>query len=81
LFCPPPPPHPPLFFPPPPPPLPQPLVDQLADGGRLLIPIGDREEQRLVVAHRKNGTIESRDVAPVRFVPLLGSHGWSTGEQ
>jgi protein-L-isoaspartate(D-aspartate) O-methyltransferase len=61
--------------------LPQPLVDQLADGGRLLIPIGDREEQKLVVAHRKNGTIESREVAPVRFVPLLGSHGWSTGEQ
>ena len=60
--------------------VPQPFVDQLAEGGRLLIPVGDREEQRLVVAHRKNGKIEQRDVAPVRFVPLLGSHGWGPDE-
>lgn len=57
--------------------IPQPLVDQLADGGRLLIPVGDREEQKLIVVERKNGQIEQRDIAPVRFVPLLGSHGWS----
>ena len=60
--------------------MPQPLLDQLAEGGRLLIPIGDREEQRLVVAQRKNGRIEQREVAPVRFVPLLGSHGWGPDE-
>lgn len=57
--------------------MPQPLLDQLADGGRLLIPIGDRDEQRLVLAERRNGHIELRDEAPVRFVPLLGSHGWT----
>jgi protein-L-isoaspartate(D-aspartate) O-methyltransferase len=56
--------------------IPQPLLDQLAEGGRLLIPIGDREEQRLVVAERKNGKIEMHDEAPVRFVPLIGHHGW-----
>ncbi|HEY4129251.1 MAG TPA: protein-L-isoaspartate(D-aspartate) O-methyltransferase [Gemmatimonadaceae bacterium] len=56
--------------------IPQPLLDQLAEGGRLLIPIGDREEQRLVLAERKNGKIEMRDEAPVRFVPLIGHHGW-----
>lgn len=60
--------------------IPQPLLDQLAEGGRLLIPIGDREEQKLVVAERKNGAIELHDVAPVRFVPLVGHHGWGTGE-
>jgi protein-L-isoaspartate(D-aspartate) O-methyltransferase len=60
--------------------IPQPLLDQLAEGGRLLIPIGDREEQKLVVADRKNGRIEQHDVAPVRFVPLVGHHGWSAGE-
>jgi protein-L-isoaspartate(D-aspartate) O-methyltransferase len=60
--------------------IPQPLLDQLAEGGRLLIPIGDREEQRLVVADRKNGRIEMRETAPVRFVPLLGSHGWRADE-
>ena len=58
--------------------VPQPLIDQLAEGGRLLIPIGDREVQKLVLAVRKNGAITTTDIAPVRFVPLLGSHGWST---
>lgn len=58
--------------------IPQPLLDQLADGGRLLIPIGDREEQRLVVAERKGGQITMRDEAPMRFVPLIGHHGWDT---
>ncbi len=60
--------------------VPQPLLDQLADGGRLLVPIGDREEQKLVLAERKEGRIDMQDVAPVRFVPLLGSHGWSPPE-
>jgi protein-L-isoaspartate(D-aspartate) O-methyltransferase len=58
--------------------VPQPLVDQLAEGGRLLVPIGDRETQKLVLAQRKNGVVEVTDIAPVRFVPLLGTHGWST---
>ena len=56
--------------------IPQPLLDQLAEGGRLLIPIGDRDEQKLVVATRKDGKIELRDEAPMRFVPLIGHHGW-----
>jgi protein-L-isoaspartate(D-aspartate) O-methyltransferase len=59
--------------------IPQPLLDQLAEGGRLLIPIGDREEQKLVVAVRKNGRIEVHEEAPVRFVPLVGHHGWTPG--
>lgn len=58
--------------------IPQPLIDQLAEGGRLLIPIGDREEQLLVVAERKGGQITTRDEAPVRFVPLIGHHGWES---
>ena len=58
--------------------IPQPLLDQLAEGGRLLIPIGDREEQRLVVAERRDGQIRMRDEAPVRFVPLIGHHGWES---
>jgi protein-L-isoaspartate(D-aspartate) O-methyltransferase len=59
--------------------IPQPLVDQLADGGRLLIPIGDREEQRLVLAERKGDQVQTREVALVRFVPLIGHHGWESG--
>jgi protein-L-isoaspartate(D-aspartate) O-methyltransferase len=57
--------------------IPQPLLDQLAEGGRLLIPVGDRDEQKLILAERRNGQVEVRDGASVRFVPLLGSHGWS----
>lgn len=57
--------------------LPQPLLDQLAEGGRLLIPIGDREEQKLVVAERRDGKIVTREEAPMRFVPLIGHHGWA----
>jgi protein-L-isoaspartate(D-aspartate) O-methyltransferase len=56
--------------------VPQPLLDQLADGGRLLIPIGDRETQDLFQYTRRGERIDRRQVAPVRFVPLIGSHGW-----
>ena len=56
--------------------VPQPLLDQLADGGKLLIPLGTRDDQWLVSFERHDGTIVRRDIAPVRFVPLLGTHGW-----
>lgn len=56
--------------------IPQPLVDQLADGGRMLVPVGPKEEQVLKLVTRKGSVIESIDVAPVRFVPLFGMHGW-----
>jgi protein-L-isoaspartate(D-aspartate) O-methyltransferase len=52
------------------------LVEQLAEGGRLLIPVGGRDEQVLKVITKRGGTIQSQDVAPVRFVPLLGTQGW-----
>jgi protein-L-isoaspartate(D-aspartate) O-methyltransferase len=57
--------------------VPQPLVDQLADGGRLIVPIGDREIQELMMYRRRGDRIEKRKVAPVRFVPLIGTHGWT----
>ena len=56
--------------------VPAPLVDQLAEGGTLLIPLGNKDEQVLVSLERKDGVIVRRDIAPVRFVPLLGTHGW-----
>ena len=59
--------------------VPEPLLDQLAEGGRMLVPVGSLEEQRLVLYRRVNGQIESREVAPVRFVPLVGHHGWENG--
>jgi protein-L-isoaspartate(D-aspartate) O-methyltransferase len=56
--------------------VPQPYIEQLADGGRLVIPVGDREEQTLAVFTKRGPQLERRDVGPVRFVPLLGAYGW-----
>ena len=56
--------------------VPQPLLDQLAEGGRLLTPVGDRETQRLVLSTRRGGRAERQSFDPVRFVPLVGEHGW-----
>jgi protein-L-isoaspartate(D-aspartate) O-methyltransferase len=52
------------------------LESQLADGGRLLIPIGDKEEQMLTVFTKRGAGLERRDITPVRFVPLIGAQGW-----
>ncbi|MBI3791471.1 MAG: protein-L-isoaspartate(D-aspartate) O-methyltransferase [Gemmatimonadetes bacterium] len=56
--------------------VPAPLVEQLAEGGRLLIPLGGRDEQVLQVITKRGGATESRALGPVRFVPLIGAHGW-----
>ncbi len=49
---------------------------QLAEGGRLLIPIGTKEEQMLTLHTRRGDQLERRDIVPVRFVPLIGAGGW-----
>lgn len=56
--------------------IPPALVEQLAEGGRMLIPVGGMEEQTLKLVTRRGGDIETTDIAPVRFVPLLGTQGW-----
>lgn len=56
--------------------IPQPLLDQLAEGGRLVIPVGGRGGQLLQLYERKGGEIIQKDLAPVAFVPLIGDHGW-----
>lgn len=52
------------------------LAEQLAEGGRLLIPVGDRDEQMLTLFIRRGPTLERRDIGPARFVPLIGAGGW-----
>ncbi len=54
-----------------PPQIPQTLLDQLADFGRLVIPFGPRGRQDLVVVTRNGSELEQREIAPVSFVPLL----------
>jgi protein-L-isoaspartate(D-aspartate) O-methyltransferase len=52
------------------------LGEQLADGGRLLLPLGGRDEQMLTLVTREGESLVRRDIAPVRFVPLIGAGGW-----
>jgi protein-L-isoaspartate(D-aspartate) O-methyltransferase len=55
---------------------PQPLIDQLRSGGRLLIPEGGRVEQRLVVYRKLRQGVRRSEGEAVMFVPLVGRHGW-----
>jgi protein-L-isoaspartate(D-aspartate) O-methyltransferase len=50
--------------------------EQLTEGGRILIPIGDREEQILFMYTRRGDKLEEMEIAPVRFVPLVGKYSW-----
>lgn len=56
--------------------VPQALIDQLALGGRLLIPIGTLEEQQLTMVRKTEAGIITEEVARCVFVPLLGKYGW-----
>ena len=57
--------------------VPEPLLAQLADPGRLIIPVGDRYEQMLQVVELIEGELLVHDITPVRFVDLIGEHGWA----
>jgi protein-L-isoaspartate(D-aspartate) O-methyltransferase len=56
--------------------VPQPLVDQLAMGGRLVLPVGDRMSQSLILVERVPEGIRKTDLGGVRFVDLVGKWGW-----
>lgn len=56
--------------------VPTPLRQQLADGGRLVAPVGSRYDQVLVRLWRRGEECERQTLGPVIFVPLTGRHGW-----
>lgn len=56
--------------------VPAPLIDQLSPGGRLVIPIGDRDQQVLTLYRRTEQGVERRSLGDVRFVPLIGEFGF-----
>jgi protein-L-isoaspartate(D-aspartate) O-methyltransferase len=64
--------------------VPHPLLDQLGEGGRLIMPVGARLGQVLHLFHKHENQIKKEHLAPVAFVPLIGDHGWNspkTGKQ
>ena len=53
--------------------VPQPLVDQLKEGGRIILPLGSRfSAQSLIIGTKKAGQLEIKPTIPVRFVPMTG---------
>jgi protein-L-isoaspartate(D-aspartate) O-methyltransferase len=56
--------------------VPQPLMDQLVEGGRLVIPVGGADEQELVRIVKGSGTATRQTLYACRFVPLRGRFGW-----
>ena len=56
--------------------VPQPLVEQLAEGGRLLVPVGNQMSQELIKVVRQNGNLLQQRLGGCRFVRLVGAHGW-----
>ncbi len=56
--------------------IPQPLTDQLADGGRLVAPVGSRWSQVLAKVKRQGETLTREHLTAVAFVPLVGKYGW-----
>jgi len=56
--------------------VPQPLLDQLADGGRLVVPVGKEDHQQLVAVTRTGNTFKRKKLCDCRFVKLIGREAW-----
>jgi protein-L-isoaspartate(D-aspartate) O-methyltransferase len=59
-----------------PPDIPEPLTDQLAEGGRLVAPVGGSWSQLLIRLRKQSGHLHRQELTNVAFVPLIGKHGW-----
>jgi protein-L-isoaspartate(D-aspartate) O-methyltransferase len=57
--------------------VPQPLLEQLASGGILVIPVGEYDHQMLQVIRKVGDQLKTDSLSPCRFVPLVGDEGWS----
>jgi len=56
--------------------MPEVLINQLAEGGRLVIPVGNQHTQELIKIYRDKGSIQQTNLGGCRFVKLVGEHGW-----
>lgn len=56
--------------------IPDPLMEQLADNGRIIIPVGDKYSQELIKITKKGDSLNRESMGGCRFVNLIGMHGW-----
>ncbi|MBT5470264.1 MAG: protein-L-isoaspartate(D-aspartate) O-methyltransferase [Nitrospina sp.] len=56
--------------------IPEALINQLGEGGRLVAPAGDADKQKLVVLTKKGGKLSKKEIGDCKFVPLVGKYGW-----
>ena len=56
--------------------VPEPLLQQLTEGGRLIAPVGQEDKQELQLVTKHEGKFLMKQGGPCRFVPLMGQHGW-----
>lgn len=61
--------------------VPKPLLAQLSEGGRIIIPVGDAQNQELQLIEKRAESFPSRMLEGCRFVPLVGFHGWQKPPQ
>jgi protein-L-isoaspartate(D-aspartate) O-methyltransferase len=61
--------------------IPEALLEQIETGGRMIIPVGDRTRQELVVYDKTENGYEKHSEGGVVFVPLIGRHGWKEGDK
>jgi len=61
--------------------IPRPLVEQLGDGGRLVLPMGEENAQTLVRLRKKQGGLQEDCLGECRFVKLIGAYGWEEPER
>ena len=61
--------------------VPKPYVEQLKEGGRLILPLGRAEEQDLMGFVKKDEQLYQQSLGPCRFVKLIGSYGWQEGSE
>ncbi len=60
--------------------IPEPLLEQLVVGGRMVVPVGPRDHQVIKVIERRGERFMVRDVREATFVPLIGRFGWESAE-
>ena len=58
--------------------VPEPLIEQLSDGGKMIVPVGGANRQDLLLITKRGDHYETMSLGDVRFVPMIGEYGWGT---